>query len=108
MSCGLFFLKQTTAYDLRISDWSSDVCSADLLATGRTDQALTAYEQRGHAHASETREQARAELVDSWDRARTEAPDATRIILTHTNDEVQELNARSDERRVGQEGRSPV
>src|SRR3546814_712772 len=29
----LFFYKQKTAYDLRISDWSSDVCSSDLLAT---------------------------------------------------------------------------
>src|SRR3546814_14060980 len=26
-----FFFKQTTAYDVRISDWSSDVCSSDLL-----------------------------------------------------------------------------
>src|SRR3546814_3474538 len=26
----LFFVKQKTAYDLRISDWSSDVCSSDL------------------------------------------------------------------------------
>src|SRR3546814_10381634 len=25
-----FFFKQTTAYDMRISDWSSDVCSSDL------------------------------------------------------------------------------
>src|SRR3546814_2832093 len=31
-----FFFKQKTAYDLRISDWSSDVCSSDLnLAQGR-------------------------------------------------------------------------
>src|SRR3546814_11423858 len=27
-----FVLKQKTAYDMRISDWSSDVCSSDLLA----------------------------------------------------------------------------
>src|SRR3546814_2572085 len=27
-----FFFKQKTAYDLRISDWSSDVCSSDLKA----------------------------------------------------------------------------
>src|SRR3546814_2365386 len=27
-----FFFKQKTAYELRISDWSSDVCSSDLLA----------------------------------------------------------------------------
>src|SRR3546814_9443421 len=29
-----FFFKQKTAYELRISDWSSDVCSSDLLAFG--------------------------------------------------------------------------
>src|SRR3546814_12654206 len=26
-----FFFKQTTAYEMRISDWSSDVCSSDLV-----------------------------------------------------------------------------
>src|SRR3546814_1062605 len=30
----LFFFKQKTAYEMRISDWSSDVCSSDLPATG--------------------------------------------------------------------------
>src|SRR3546814_11493179 len=29
-SC-IFFFNQNTAYDMRISDWSSDVCSSDLL-----------------------------------------------------------------------------
>src|SRR3546814_13673276 len=28
-----FFFKQKTAYEMRISDWSSDVCSSDLKAT---------------------------------------------------------------------------
>src|SRR3546814_4240792 len=28
---GFFFFKQKTAYEMRISDWSSDVCSSDLL-----------------------------------------------------------------------------
>src|SRR3546814_3017427 len=32
MSCSLFFFKQKTADEMRISDWSSDVCSSDLLA----------------------------------------------------------------------------
>src|SRR3546814_7075995 len=32
----VFFFKQKTAYEMRISDWSSDVCSSDLL-----DQSLT-------------------------------------------------------------------
>src|SRR3546814_7602812 len=33
----LFFFKQKTAYEMRISDWSSDVCSSDL-PQGRTRQ----------------------------------------------------------------------
>src|SRR3546814_7512591 len=32
-----FFFKQKTAYEMRISDWSSDVCSSDLLRA--TDHA---------------------------------------------------------------------
>src|SRR3546814_5201201 len=31
MSRKVFFFKQNTAYEMRISDWSSDVCSSDLL-----------------------------------------------------------------------------
>src|SRR3546814_13089206 len=30
-----FFFKQKTAYEMRISDWSSDVCSSDLWTTGK-------------------------------------------------------------------------
>src|SRR3546814_8622175 len=30
-----FFFKQKTAYEMRISDWSSDVCSSDLFAAER-------------------------------------------------------------------------
>src|SRR3546814_17356260 len=30
----IFFFKHKTAYDMRISDWSSDVCSSDLAARG--------------------------------------------------------------------------
>src|SRR3546814_6055654 len=29
----VFFFKQKTAYEMRISDWSSDVCSSDLTAS---------------------------------------------------------------------------
>src|SRR3546814_6575907 len=32
--CVLFFFKQKTAYEMRISDWSSDVCSSDLIDIG--------------------------------------------------------------------------
>src|SRR3546814_1526236 len=33
MVCVFFFFKQKTAYEMRISDWSSDVCSSDLTVT---------------------------------------------------------------------------
>src|SRR3546814_2905600 len=33
-----FFFKQKTAYDVRISDWSSDVCSSDLLSGGESQR----------------------------------------------------------------------
>src|SRR3546814_12984193 len=37
-----FFFKQKTAYDMRISDWSSDVCSSDLIAVIACSFALGA------------------------------------------------------------------
>src|SRR3546814_6530249 len=33
-----FFFKQKTAYEMRISDWSSDVCSSDLADRARGEQ----------------------------------------------------------------------
>src|SRR3546814_9077437 len=40
VSCFFFFFKQKTAYEMRISDWSSDVCSSDLVIDhGRLDLA---------------------------------------------------------------------
>src|SRR3546814_8952914 len=43
MSLGCFFFKQKTAYELRISDWSSDVCSSDLpIPLGAADAVLGA------------------------------------------------------------------
>ena len=76
------------------------------LATGRTGQAIHAYGERGMVHAADTREVARGELIDRWDRARQSSPGDTRIILTHTNDEVRELNqaARGRMRASGELG----
>ncbi|MEI5689110.1 Ti-type conjugative transfer relaxase TraA [Sphingomonas kyungheensis] len=71
-------------------DWQKEATRA--FATGRTAEALDAYAAHGMVHAADTREAARAELVDNWDRQRRADPDATRIILTHTNAEVRELN----------------
>src|SRR3546814_13017477 len=70
----LFFLfKQKTAYEMRISDWSSDVCSSDLALRGvlfighaqhgrgpvaeRAAPALAAQVQRGTARGKERQSQ---------------------------------------------------
>ncbi|MBB5707673.1 Ti-type conjugative transfer relaxase TraA [Sphingopyxis panaciterrulae] len=62
------------------------------LATGRTGAAIDGYATRDMVHATDTRAAARGELIDRWDRDRQASPDASRIILTHTNAEVRELN----------------
>src|SRR3546814_15779313 len=41
MMCFVCFFQQKTAYDMRISDWSSDVCSSDLVAGLITAVAVT-------------------------------------------------------------------
>ena len=71
-------------------DWQRDATRD--LATGRTVHALEAYRSRGMVHEAQTREQARDDLIDRWDRDRQASPNRTRIILTHTNDEVRALN----------------
>src|SRR3546814_3828843 len=65
-----FFFKQKTAYEMRISDWSSDVCSSDL---GPSGEALVRIAEGGAklivtvdcgAQAFEALEMARAVGVD--------------------------------------------
>src|SRR3546814_9542297 len=43
----VFFFKQKTAYEMRISDWSSDVCSSDLLDSDDTRVMLDALRTLG-------------------------------------------------------------
>ncbi|UNK81398.1 Ti-type conjugative transfer relaxase TraA [Sphingopyxis granuli] len=68
------------------------------LATGRTGDAIRAYDEAGMVRAAETRQSARADLIEQWDRDRKLDPDVSRIILTHTNDEVRSLNDAARER----------
>src|SRR3546814_4535788 len=44
----IFFFKQKTAYEMRISDWSSDVCSSDLLETPIVAFRTRFLEERRH------------------------------------------------------------
>src|SRR3546814_1336293 len=43
-----FFFKQKTAYELRISDWSSDVCSSDLPLARVTAEQRRAVDDAAH------------------------------------------------------------
>src|SRR3546814_5884657 len=38
--CNVFFFKQKTAYEMRISDWGSDVCSSDLGIARQLDRGV--------------------------------------------------------------------
>src|SRR3546814_6938835 len=42
----VIFFKQTTAYEMRMSDWSSDVCSSDLLEQTRAELVRFSRAQR--------------------------------------------------------------
>src|SRR3546814_3290490 len=74
-----FFFKQKTAYEMRISDWSSDVCSSDL------------------AHARAVPGKPRATSL------RCPAPDSVRLSSPTRLHERQMAGSRSEERRVGKE-----
>ena len=77
-------------------DWQRDATRD--LATGKTGNALEAYRSRGMVHEAQSREQARGDLIERWNRDRQAAPERSRIILTHTNDEVRALNETARER----------
>src|SRR3546814_10356702 len=96
---GLFFFKQKTAYEMRISDWSSDGCSSDLLPLGRQRrldlQVLVRADQR--IHDVEAHGDGRTLVL----RMRIECQC---VALTRP---PQRVLGRSEERRVGKECVSP-
>src|SRR3546814_1357835 len=49
--CSLFFFKHKTTYEMRISDWSSDVCSSDRADRGRTHRRQRRTDAAGAAFA---------------------------------------------------------
>ena len=77
-------------------DWQRDATRD--LATGRTGEAIHTYDAHGMVHQAATRQQARGDMIERWDRDRQASPDRSRIILTHTNDEVRSLNEAARER----------
>src|SRR3546814_10288554 len=98
--CSFFFFKQKTAYELRISDWSSDVCSSDLVEpqlvrrvflclTLPVSTSLPGAQAPGFSFA----------LRDPFGLARRSRPGRRRPSLCSADHSP----TRSDERRVGKE-----
>src|SRR3546814_6365188 len=69
-----FFFKQKTAYELRISDWSSDVCSSDLdpREAGRPRGPRGCGPVRGRGRLP--RDEERSKRSDARDRAAEDQP----------------------------------
>src|SRR3546814_17395703 len=104
----LFFFKQKTAYEMRISDWSSDVCSSDL----RVDAARFVAARIGHVDQIIGRDlviehRAAGEPLegDIMLGIRLEAGRAGIVIEAGIVERVLEIRGaiRSEERRVGKE-----
>src|SRR3546814_2276476 len=95
----VFFFKQKTAYDVRISDWSSDVCSSDLDA-GAVEPRLPV--EPGRVGGKLVR---RHRVVDLADVAAVgDRPADLRDLGLERHDRIGRLfRIRSEERRVGNE-----
>src|SRR3546814_6520930 len=59
-----FFFKQKTAYEMRISDWSSDVCSSDLHFIGGHDTHLDRQHESDEDGPEAQHAQRKAEVDD--------------------------------------------
>src|SRR3546814_2798332 len=70
-----FFFKQKTAYEMRISDWSSDVCSSDLMAQGnQSNRNRGRYGQDFSAPPKQGENESRADYnqrLKEWQRRRS-------------------------------------
>src|SRR3546814_7545377 len=100
-----FFFKQKTAYEMRISDWSSDVCSSDLKAMAQVRQRF----QRGGDVLAERRTKHGA--IATGHRNQAAVPCDERFARYQGLAGALPLGVgrrqRSEERRVGQECVSP-
>lgn len=75
--------------------------ATEQLATGRTSQALAAYELQGCVRVAPTRTAAREALLAAWERAGRQCPGMSRLMLAYTRDEVRQLNEQARAVRVG-------
>src|SRR3546814_5580356 len=88
-----FLFKQKTAYELLISDWSSDVCSSDLVEMFIFPDEYHVKWQPAHRRATYLRS------LDELERWSQSVP--TRCVTEHQA--RHQASTRSEERRVGKE-----
>jgi len=81
---------EVTAVRRQREDWQRDATRQ--LATGRTAEALQAYDQKRMLQGAASRDAARADLIERLDRDRQANPGSSSVILSHTRDEVQQLD----------------
>src|SRR3546814_17840105 len=102
-----FFFKQKTAYEMRISDWSSDVCSSDLegAAVGlRLRGALLAHRRCHLQRVAGAHGPQPAQLVQAWRAHRAGVDDVGLVEDAERDGQGLEAGGdRSEERRVGKE-----
>src|SRR3546814_5582772 len=103
--CSFFFFKQKTAYEMRISDWSSDVCSSDLEEVGGRMRAIEATEllDIGKLHAQQLQPFGRRDAADARRLDSLHVPPDERKLGVHAARLGDHDVARSEERRVGPE-----
>ena len=89
-------------------DWQKDATKQ--LATGRTVEALAAYEREQRVMAAPTREAARRTMLAAWERSGRERPGESRLLLAYTRDDVRQLNdqARVLRQAAGELGKGEV
>src|SRR3546814_1734808 len=68
MLCLFLFFKQKTAYEMRISDWSSDVCSSDLV-TEKITIDLNVFDDEGNVVDGTTADLSHEQISDIIDHA---------------------------------------
>src|SRR3546814_8845586 len=100
----VFFFKQKTAYEMRISDWSSDVCSSDLAGTLPATHAR-ARASGNRPHTSNPRAHGAYPQADRW-RLRLRRADARLRLARRAARGAEGVSAagRSEERSVGKGG----
>src|SRR3546814_9461722 len=96
-----FFFKQKTAYEMRISDRSSDVCSSDLTTGARQAQSAGAAGRSGRKRKAPMVDFKREALVSTaWLADNLAAPDLRVVDASYY---LPNEGLRSEERRVGKE-----